>query len=129
MTSKGVVMSKKKAASIPPQVQRMLEKMERLMEINITLNSTLQLNEVLDLIIARAVEMLECEAGSILLYNQERQCLYFSASTSATSQDLADIPVPLSDSLAGTIFSRNQALVVNNVDKDIRHNSSVAAQI
>src|SRR5512146_889167 len=122
-------MPKKQVPAVPSEVHRMLEKMERLMEINITLNSTLQLNQVLDLIIDKAVEMLECEAGSILLYNREKDCLYFSTSTSADSATLAGIPVPLTDSLAGTIFSRNMPLVVNNVEKDIRHNASVAAQI
>lgn len=122
-------MPKKKTPSTPAEVHRMLEKMERLMEINITLNSTLQLNQVLDLIIAKAIEMLECEAGSILLYNKEQDCLHFSASTSADSKTLAGIPVPLTDSLAGTIFSKNIPVIVKNVDKDLRHNSSVAAQI
>ena len=122
-------MSKKKALAIPADVHRMLQKMERLMEINITLNSTLELAQVLDLIIAKAVEMLECEAGSILLCNKEQNCLIFSASTSADSQTLARIQIPLTDSLAGTIFSKNTPLVVNNVDTDIRHNASVAAQI
>ncbi len=122
-------MPNKKAVTVPPDVHRMLAKMERLMEINITLNSTLQLNQVLDLIIAKAVEMLECEAGSILLYNKEKDRLYFSASTSADSAVLKNIPVPLSDSLAGTIFSKNIPLIVSNVEKDIRHNASVAAQI
>lgn len=122
-------MPKKKTLSVPAEIQRMLQKMERLMEINITLNSTLELSQVLDLIIAKAVEMLECEAGSILLYNKEKDCLYFSASTSADSTRLAEIPVPLTDSLAGAIFSKSLPLIVNNVDKDIRHNSSVAAQI
>ena len=122
-------MPKKKTVSVPAEIQRMLQKMERLMEINITLNSTLALDQVLDLIIANAVEMLDCEAGSILLYNKEKDCLYFSASTSADSKTLAGIPVPLSDSLAGAIFSRNIPVVVNNVDTDIRHNASVAAQI
>src|SRR5512147_846786 len=103
-------MPKKQAPAVPSEVHRMLEKMERLMEINITLNSTLQLNQVLDLIIAKVVEMLECEAGSILLYNREKDCLHFSASTSAESDSLKDIPVPLTDSLAGTIFSRNQPI-------------------
>ncbi len=122
-------MPKKSPLSIPPDVHRMLEKMERLMEINITLNSTLKLDQVLDLIIAKAVEMLECEAGSILLYSPEQACLHFSASTSADSRTLTDIPIPLTDSLAGTIFSKNQPLVVNNVNKDIRHNSSVDVQM
>jgi putative nucleotidyltransferase with HDIG domain len=122
-------MPRKKALAVPSDVYRMLQKMERLMEINITLNSTLELAQVLDLIIAKAVEMLECEAGSILLCNKEQTCLLFSASTSADSQTLAQIQIPLSDSLAGTIFSKNVPLVVNNVNKDIRHNASVAAQI
>ena len=124
-------MAKKKVLEVPtpPDVYRMLQKMERLMEINITLNSTLALAQVLDLIIAKAVEMLECEAGSILLCNQEENCLMFSASTSADSKTLAQIHIPLTDSLAGTIYSKNIPLVVNNVDQDIRHNASVAAQI
>src|ERR671919_2956268 len=116
-------MSKKKAIAISDDTQRMLQKMERLMEINIMLNSTLELAQVLDLIIAKAIEMLDCEAGSILLYNKEKDCLHFSASTSADSKTLAEIHIPLTDSLAGTIFSKNLALVVNNVDQDIRHNS------
>jgi putative nucleotidyltransferase with HDIG domain len=122
-------MTRKKAVPVPPEIQRMLQKMERLMEINITLNSTLELDQVLDLIIAKAVEMLDCEAGSILLYNREKNVLCFAASTSADSKALAGIPVPLTDSLAGAIFSNNQPLVVRNVEKDIRHNASVAAQI
>jgi putative nucleotidyltransferase with HDIG domain len=122
-------MSKKKALPVAADLHRMLQKMERLIEINITLNSTLELAQVLDLIIAKAVEMLECEAGSILLCNKEKDCLLFSASTSADSKTLAQIHIPLTDSLAGAIFSKNLPLVVNNVDKDLRHNASVAAQI
>ena len=122
-------MSKKKVLSVPVEFERMLRKMERLMEINIMLNSTLELNQVLDLIIAKAVEMLECEAGSILLCTKDKDCLQFSASTSANSKTLTEILIPLSDSLAGTIFTKNTPLVVNDVSHDLRHNASVAAQI
>ena len=122
-------MPRKKALPVSADTHRMLQKMERLLEINITLNSTLELAQVLDLIIAKAVEMLDCEAGSILLCNKEENCLMFSASTSADSKSLAQIHIPLTDSLAGTIYSKNIPLVVNNVEQDIRHNASVAAQI
>jgi putative nucleotidyltransferase with HDIG domain len=122
-------MPKKQVSPIAVDITRMLEKMERLMEINITLNSTLELDQVLDLIIANAVEMLECEAGSILLYNKEKGCLNFSASTSAKSSTLSEILIPLTDSLAGAIFTKNAPLIVNDVTGDVRHNSSVAAQI
>src|SRR5436190_16552778 len=115
MVIKENAMTKKSALPVPYEIHRMLQKMERLMEINITLNSTLELAQVLDLIIAKAVEMLDCEAGSILLCNNEKDCLIFSASTTADSQTLAQIYVPLTDSLAGTIYSKNMPLVVNNV--------------
>lgn len=42
----------------------------RLVELSVTLNSTLDLDELLRLITATATELLECEAASILLYNQ-----------------------------------------------------------
>jgi putative nucleotidyltransferase with HDIG domain len=129
MLQKRIAMPKKKALPVSHDLHRMLQKMERLLEINITLNSTLELAQVLDLIIAKAVEMLDCEAGSILLCNKEENCLMFSASTSADSKTLAQIHIPLTDSLAGTIYSKNIPLVVNNVEQDIRHNASVAAQI
>ena len=122
-------MSKKKALSVPVEFERMLQKMERLMEINIMLNSTLELEQVLGLIIAKAVEMLECEAGSILLYSKEKDSLLFSASTTANSKALTEILIPLTDSLAGAIFTKNTPLVVNDVSHDVRHNTSVAAQI
>lgn len=122
-------MSKKKALAVPVEFERMLQRMERLMEINIMLNSTLELDQVLDLIIAKAVEMLECEAGSILLCSKDKDCLQFSASTTANSKSLTEILIPLTDSLAGTIFTKNAPLVVNDVSHDLRHNTSVAAQI
>ncbi len=122
-------MSVKKSLSVAADLRRMLQKMERLMEINITLNSTLALGQVLDLIIANAVEMLGCEAGSILLYNEENDYLYFAASTSPDSKTLANIPVPLTGSLAGTIFSKRIPLIVDNVKGDTRHNTSVDTQL
>jgi putative nucleotidyltransferase with HDIG domain len=122
-------MSKKKALSVPVEFERMLQRMERLMEINIMLNSTLELDQVLDLIIVKAIEMLDCEAGSILLYSKEKDCLLFSASTTANSKALTEILIPLTDSLAGAIFTKNTPLVVNDVTDDVRHNTSVAAQV
>lgn len=53
-------------------------KVERLTEINTRLTSTLELSQVLDLVIVKAVEMFECEAGGILLFRKEKG-LRFSA--------------------------------------------------
>ena len=87
----------------------------RLVELSVTLNSTLDLDELLHLIIVTASELLECEAASILLYDESHPRLYFAASTGSDPAQLAEIPVPIDSSLAGTIFRTSQPLILNNV--------------
>jgi putative nucleotidyltransferase with HDIG domain len=122
-------MDRNKTLTLNPDLRHKLRQMERLMEINLTLTSTLELDQVLDLIISKAIEMLECEAGSILLYNKEKGYLSFVASTSADHRTLKDLPIPLRGSLAGEIFSKELPLIVNNVSKDPRHDAMVGKQM
>jgi GAF domain-containing protein len=49
--------------------QQMIRQLARLVEISVTLNSTLELEPLLQYILDSAVELLDCEAVSILLYN------------------------------------------------------------
>ena len=84
----------------------------RLVELSVTLNSTLDLDELLRLITATASELLECEAASILLYDEKNPRLYFAASTGSDPAQLAEIPVPIDSSVAGTIFRTNRPLIL-----------------
>jgi signal transduction histidine kinase len=101
----------------------------RLVELSVTLNSTLDLNELLDLIIATATELLECEGASILLYDDKPPRLFFAAATGSDPVELAKIPVPIDASLAGTIFTTNHPLILNDVEHDARHYSFVSDQV
>ncbi len=101
----------------------------RLVELSVTLNSTLDLDELLRLITATATELLECEAASILLYDEKNPRLYFAAATGSDPEKLAEIPVPIDSSLAGTIFRTNKPLVLNNAENDPRHYSLVSDHI
>jgi signal transduction histidine kinase len=101
----------------------------RLVELSVILNSTLDLDVLLQLITATATELLECEAASILLYDEKNPRLYFAAATGSNPDKLAEIPVPIDNSLAGTIFRTNQPLVLNNVQQDPRHYSLVSDHI
>ncbi|HSO12432.1 MAG TPA: GAF domain-containing sensor histidine kinase [Anaerolineales bacterium] len=101
----------------------------RLVELSVTLNSTLDLDELLQQITATATELLDCEASSILLYDEKNPRLYFAAATGSDPARLAEIPVPIEGSLAGTIFRTNQPMILNNVEQDPRHYSLVADQV
>lgn len=97
------------------------QQLRRLVELSVTLNSTLDLDDLLQLITATATELLDCEAASILLYEENKPRLYFAAATGSDPARLAEIPVPIDNSLAGTIFRTNQHLILNNAEQDPRH--------
>ena len=101
----------------------------RLVEQSVILNSTLELDELLQLITTTATELLKCEAASILLYDEKNPRLFFAAATGSDPAKLAEIPVPIGGSLAGTIFRTNHPMILNDVDQDPRHYSIVADHI
>ena len=101
----------------------------RLVELSVTLNSTLELEALLQLITATATELLECEAASILLYDEKNPRLFFAAATGSDPAKLAEIPVPIGGSLAGTIFRTNHPMILNDVQQDLRHYSIVADHV
>ena len=101
----------------------------RLVELSVTLNSTLDLDELLQLITATATDLLDCEASSILLFDEKNPRLYFAAATGSNPAQLAEIPVPIDNSLAGTIFRTNKPMILNEVEQDPRHYSLVSDHI
>lgn len=101
----------------------------RLVELSVTLNSTLDLDVLLQLITATATETLNCEAASILLYDEKNPRLFFAAATGSNPAKLAEIPVPIDNSLAGTIFRTNQPLILNDAEQDPRHYALVSEHI
>jgi len=101
----------------------------RLVELSVTLNSTLDLDDLLQIIIETATELLDCEGASILLYDEKNPRLYFAASTGSDPAKLAEIPVPIEGSLAGTIFRTSHHLILNNAEQDPRHYSLVSDHI
>ncbi len=103
--------------------------LKRLVELSVTLNSTLDLDALLQLITATATELLDCEAASILLYDEMNPRLFFAAATGSDPVKLAGIPVPIENSLAGTIFRTNRHIILRNAEQDPRHYSLVSDQI
>jgi signal transduction histidine kinase len=101
----------------------------RLVEQSVILNSTLELGELLQIITATATELLDCEAASILLYDEKNPRLFFAAATGSDPAKLAEIPVPIGGSLAGTIFRTNHPMILNDVQQDPRHYSIVADHV
>lgn len=111
------------------ELRQLIVRLSRLVEVSVTLNSTLEPEPLLDFLIRSAADLLESEAASILLFDEKTQRLYFAASTGADPDELRKIPVPLEGSIAGTIFREDEPLIINEVATDPRHYRQVGERI
>lgn len=92
------------------------------------LNSTMDPEQLLQSIIESATDLLECEAASILLYDEASQELHFAAGSGVDPKKLAEIPVPRDKSIAGAVFRENMPILVADVQDDPRHYELVSEQ-
>jgi signal transduction histidine kinase len=106
-----------------------ISQLARIVEVSLTLNSTLDPEQLLQFIIKTASDLLDCENASIMLYDEKRGELFFAASAESDPKQLAAIPVPLEGSVAGTIFRENRPLIISNAQTDPRHYAQVGQQI
>jgi signal transduction histidine kinase len=111
------------------ELRQLIRQLAQLVEVSVTLNSTLDPNQLLSFIIETAAKLLNCEAASILLYDEKRAELYFTTASGSDTEKLSRIPVPIEGSIAGTIFRENRPLVINDVQHDPRHYQAVGTQV
>lgn len=112
-----------------PEARKKAQKVAQLVEISAVLNSTLKPDTLLKNILDTAADLLECSGVSILLYDEREKELRFAATTTGDIEKLEQIPVPLDNSLAGTIFTENRHLVINSTRDDPRHYSEVGDEV
>ena len=112
-----------------PDVRKKTQKVAQLVEISGILNSTLKPDLLLQNILDTAADLLDCSEVSILLFDEREKELRFAAATSVHREQLEQIPVPLDNSLAGTIFTENRHLVINSAQDDPRHYNEVGEAI
>lgn len=105
------------------------DRADRLLGITRRLNRLHDPEALLDYIIETAAELLKCEATSILLYDDATERLHFAAATGSDPETLRQIPVPLDDSIAGTIFSSNEPVIVDDASADERHFDEVGDEV
>jgi len=103
--------------------EREIRRLNRLVEASLMINSTLELQPLLNIIMDFAAELTEAESASIMLYDQDTNELHFVASTTdnPVAPRLLRIPVPLEGSVAGTILRENRVIVLDDVTADPRH--------
>jgi len=101
---------------------------EALFSIIKNIHTLENVDTILKKIISGAMKLTGAEAGSIMLKNEEEDCLEFRASVGGVeSKVLKNIKIP-KKSIAGYIYSTGKSLLVKDVTKDKRFYNGVSAK-
>ncbi len=102
------------------ELQSHIARLERIIEISRSLNSTLNLPRLLHRILEAAQELTQTEACSIILQDRKSGDLRFEATIGARSQEVRSLVVPMEGSIAGWVVRHNLPVVVDDVQNDPR---------
>jgi diguanylate cyclase (GGDEF)-like protein len=112
------------------ELQRTVDELAVLNEIGKALTSSLDIGEVMHVILAKVSELLKPSNWSLLLKDQATGELYFHAAVGAGSDRLLGMRLQPGEGIAGWVAQNNQPLLVKNVHADPRFASrfDVASQ-
>ena len=109
----------------PSEAAESLARYERLLAISGQLNAILDLDELLELIVTTARDLLHSEAASILLLDRRTGVLRFEAGSDPQGMSLEAFEVPIQGSFAGWVVTNGETIVVDDVSTDPRHFTKV----
>jgi signal transduction histidine kinase len=100
------------------QHEERIKRLERLIEISSSLNSTLNLRPLLHRIVMAGQELTDTEECSIMLVDRKSGELYFEAATNLPG--IHSIVVPMEGSVAGWVVQNCESLIVPDAQNDPR---------
>ncbi len=104
-------------------------RLKRMLEISVELNSAAELDALLGVIMDAARELTASEAASVLLLNPHTRELYFAATSAGAHPDLIGMTVSPDSSIAGAVLETAVPLLVSDVRQDPRHNQEIGRAI
>ncbi len=96
------------------------EKLQLLIKLTGQINSNLDLNNLLLDIIKAVKLIMDSEASSLLLYDEDADKLVLSIPTGPVTEEISGQKIPTDKGIGGWVFTNQEPLIVNNVNEDPR---------
>ena len=109
------------------RLQERAQQLEIMNQVTFSLASTKELDPLLELILDKAIELLDTEAGTFMISREQDGELEFRVARGPSSDGLVGRRLPLGAGLAGTAAQTGRAILVNRVQEDDRWFSKVDA--
>lgn len=94
--------------------------LNRLIQVTTMLNSTLNLQDLLQLIMDSASDLLNAETSSLMLVDEETGELTFDVATGESGQEVVKYRVPPGQGIAGWVVQNAQPVVIDDPRNDPR---------
>jgi len=112
-------------AQLLEAAERRAVQLNTLNQVSQAVNQILDLDKLLQLIMEKALELLDAEAGSLLLADDDAGALAFKVVLSPIGNQLDGIQIAIDDgSIVGTVASRREPLIVTDAQADPRWDTS-----
>lgn len=108
-------------AETPPLHERLAERLEALFTVGAEISSTLELDEVLQRIVAHARRLMDARVSSILLLDADEASLRPAATEGASEEYLAQPAREVATSLTGEVIETGRPLYAPDVRKETRY--------
>jgi signal transduction histidine kinase len=109
------------------QLQSRARQLQTLNEVIGSLTATLDLGDLLELILDKAMTLLDTEAGTFMVVTGNSGELEFRVVRGPTSGNLLGKRLPIGTGLAGTVAQTGRPIIVNDAQQDTRWFSGVDA--
>ncbi|MBW1706476.1 MAG: sigma 54-interacting transcriptional regulator [Deltaproteobacteria bacterium] len=98
-------------------------------EITTWVNSVLDLDRLLELIIDTATGIMEAKASSLLLLEKKTGKLYFKVATGEKSEEVRKYEINVGQGIAGFVAEKGEPLLIPDVSKDPRWYKQISESI
>ncbi len=102
------------------EMEQYAQQLAALNEVGSVITSTLDLQTVLHLIMDTAVELIQAEAGSLLLVDQDTDALVFEVTAGPGSADLVGTRLPPGTGVVGAVVQEGQPTIIRDAHSDER---------
>jgi HD-GYP domain-containing protein (c-di-GMP phosphodiesterase class II) len=102
------------------QLKETVKRLETLVDTSMVFSSILDLDELLNTVLRKAEEVMQAEASSVFLIDENTNELYFITARGEKGKEAKEIRVPMGKGIVGCVAERGYSLLVPDVTKDKR---------
>ena len=104
------------------ELERRLAESNALSQVAAAISSVMEVQPLLEMIMEKSKQVMDAEASSLMLLDEEKGDLVFQVATGEKGQALREIRIPMGVGIAGWVAQAGQPLLVPDAYADSRFN-------